>query len=259
MTTDARPTRAGTKPSAQPPKTTRERVQRRLRAWIPRRHDPLTDLALTVPVFLFYQLGVVFLRERDGVDFFTTQIFRLFSYSKPAYALFTIALGLTLLAASALVRKRRGDDPAAFFSVIFESITWAVAMTLVLGWAVSHMAAGGGPSIPSGFFGKLVLAAGAGFHEELVFRVFGFWGGAGLLRRAGMKRLSAAIAAAILSSLAFSAVHYFGEMAYDLTFLGFTMRFLGGLILAGIFRARGFAVVVYTHVFYDVFMFFAKG
>src|SRR5262245_46346621 len=54
----------------------------------------LADLGLTLPVFVLYQLGVVFLDVRNGTDWFTSELLHLAENSRGLYLLFTAAIGV---------------------------------------------------------------------------------------------------------------------------------------------------------------------
>ncbi|HHH11647.1 MAG TPA: hypothetical protein ENK23_06190, partial [Sorangium sp.] len=55
--------------------------------------NALTDLSLTLPVFLFYHLGVVLLRVRNAADPVTAELTRLAQHSLPIYWGLTLAIG----------------------------------------------------------------------------------------------------------------------------------------------------------------------
>ena len=104
---------------------------------------------------------------------------------------------------------------------------------------------------------KVVMAAGAGFHEELVFRVGLLSGGVYALQRIRDTRPAVAwTTAVVVSSLLFSAVHHLGPMGDPFSVDVFAFRSLAGLYLAMVYLLRGFAIVVYTHALYDILVFF---
>ena len=108
-----------------------------------------------------------------------------------------------------------------------------------------------------GFLEKLVMAAGAGFHEELIFRVLLFGGCFALLSRLPLwPKWAAIMAAAVTMALLFSAIHYIGPMSDTFQLTSFFFRFLAGLYLTAVYYLRGFAVAVYTHTIYDLIVFF---
>lgn len=102
-------------------------------------------------------------------------------------------------------------------------------------------------------FERLVMSVGAGFYEEVVFRLLLMSGlYAASVRVLGVRSVFAAILAVVTSSVIFSAVHYVGNMADAFTLGSFVYRAFAGVLLATIFQVRGFAVAVYTHAFYDI-------
>ena len=99
----------------------------------------------------------------------------------------------------------------------------------------------------------LTISAGAGFHEEFVFRLLLIPTTTALLVKITEMKVSAAgVFSVALSSLVFALAHYLGPESF--TVFTFTFRTLAGLIFATIFLFRGFAVAVYTHCLYDVYV-----
>ncbi|RLB52819.1 MAG: hypothetical protein DRJ42_13765 [Deltaproteobacteria bacterium] len=223
------------------------------------RHDPLTSLVLTVPVFLVYHLGILFIDLRSGVDLVSGLTFRLLEQSIGAYVAVTVGGAMALVGAGVFLR--RGDkrfQPRELIPVLVESAVLAVGMLLIVGWATNHIFSGQIGESPMGFIDKIVMASGAGFHEELVFRVGLFAGGALVLRRfSPLGDLPAVLVAALASSVVFSAIHYVGSLGDTFTLVSFTFRVIAGLYLAAVYRLRGFAVAVYTHCLYDLLVFFS--
>lgn len=238
-------------------KRTEEPKKSRLRAWLAQRHDPLTSLLLTIPVFLVYHLGILLIDMRNGVDLVSGLTFELLEHSLLAYLGVTFGYALAIGFAVFFLRRKGKLKPAELLPVLGESTVLAVVMAFTVGWATSQLfgAQTGPPAM--GPLDKLVMSAGAGFHEELVFRVIIFAGGALLLRKA-MKtsELKAGLIMAVVSSLIFSGVHYIGPFGDPFSLVSFTFRALAGLYLVAVFRFRGFAVAVYTHGIYDLIVFF---
>jgi hypothetical protein len=221
--------------------------------------DPLTSVALTAPVFVTYHLGILLIDKRNGADWVSDLTLRLVHSSVPAYVALTLAFALLLAGAIWVLRKNGKVRPTALLAIVAESAVWAVLMLLSVGWAVARVApalsAAGVP--PLGPFEKVVMAAGAGFHEEVVFRVLMLSGGALVLQKLlGAGPLRAWLFAALLSSLAFAFVHHLGPHGEGLTLTALSFRTLAGLYLGLLYGARGFAVAVYTHALYDMLVFF---
>ena len=57
------------------------------------RSGPLTDLALTLPIFVGYHLGVIFLPVRNAADVVTRELQQLANNSLWAYLFLTLAIG----------------------------------------------------------------------------------------------------------------------------------------------------------------------
>ncbi|MFW5875777.1 MAG: type II CAAX prenyl endopeptidase Rce1 family protein [Myxococcota bacterium] len=226
-----------------------------------RRHDPLTSLVLTVPVFLVYHLGILLVDRRNGVDWVTDATLALLDRSLWGYVVVTLGYGAGLLGAGLWLRGRASVRPSALGPVLVESLLWGLVMLATVGWATRALFAGPAAAqvgaAPMGPVTRLVMAAGAGFHEELVFRALLFSGGTGLLRRFTRFRPSGAVlAAAAGSSFLFAVAHYIGALGDPFSLPSFTFRFLAGLFLAALYRFRGFAVAVYSHALYDLLVFF---
>ena len=223
--------------------------------YLTHRHDPLTSLLLTVPVFLLYHLGILVIELRNGVDLFTELTLGLLQRSLIAYVALTIAIAAGLVVAAWALRKKGKIKPAELAPVLLESTVLAVLMMITVGWATQQLVPGQTGARPFGPLEKIVMSAGAGFHEELVFRVGLFAGGAWLLARR-MNEKRALVIAFVVSSVLFSAIHYVGPFGDPFTIPSFLFRFLAGCFLATVYHFRGFAVAVYTHALYDVMVFF---
>jgi hypothetical protein len=111
---------------------------------------------------------------------------------------------------------------------------------------------------PSGFTG-LVMSLGAGFYEEIAFRVLLFGLGAKLLVllfplmlpfRQQLLRLGWSVVAAGI----FSGWHYVGVLGEPFEPVSFVFRWVCGLVFTVIFVFRGFAPVVWTHALYDIWV-----
>ena len=60
--------------------------------------------------------------------------------------------------------------------------------------------------------------------------------------------------ATVLGAVIFSAFHYIGPLGDTLELGSFTFRMVAGLLLSGLFLARGFGIAAWTHALYDVFL-----
>jgi len=231
------------------------------RPWL-KPYDPLTSLVLVVPVFLIYHLGILFMDRRNGVDMASTVFFGILKQSVGVYVGVTVAIAAGLIGAGFYLRKKGKARVFAFVPVLVESTLWAIGLSLTVGWATAKLIPGMVETLqlaaePMGPIDKLVMSAGAGFHEELVFRVILFGGLAFFLRRVlNVRATWSWLTALVVSSAIFSGIHYVGALGDDFTVASFVFRFLAGVYLTLVFRFRGFAVAVYSHAIYDVIVLF---
>ncbi len=232
---------------------------RGLVAYLKQRHDPLTGLLLTIPVFLLYHLGILAIDLRNGVDLVSTLTFQLLNRSLLGYVGVTIGYAAAIAIAAYVLRRRGTIKAAELLPVLGESVLLAILMFFLVGWATQQIFDWQlGPRAMSPLE-KVVMAAGAGFHEELVFRVGLFAGGTLVLHRlARLSEAKAAWIAAFGSAAIFSAIHYLGPLGDPFSIVSFVFRLLAGLYLAAVYRFRGFAVAVYTHAIYDLIVFFVR-
>lgn len=228
-------------------------------------HDPLTSLVLTLPVFLAYHLGIVFMDLRNGADLVSGLVVQLVHASLLLYVALTLGVAIALGIAVYFLRGKNVLRLSSIGPVVAESTAWAAGMWLLVGWATARLVGViatsndatlqiGGRTL--GVLERVVMAAGAGFHEEIVFRVIVFGGLSWLLTSRGVPRLRADLASAFVSAIVFSAAHYVGPLGDPFGLGSFVFRALSGLYLALVFRLRGFAVAVYAHALYDIAVFF---
>lgn len=157
-------------------------------------------------------------------------------------------------------RRRRGPLCGAVFAVMLaESVLYAavfghvvllLTVWLLEGPLAATLQAGPMASLPLAT--QLVVSLGAGIYEELLFRVLVVSG----LVAGGLalewRRPVAVGVAVVVSALVFSGFHYIGPYGDELTLPSFTFRAIAGLLLSGLYVARGFGITAWTHALYDV-------
>ncbi|MGE0710102.1 MAG: CPBP family glutamic-type intramembrane protease [Planctomycetota bacterium] len=217
--------------------------------------DPLNSLVLCLPILLVYELGLFVSRgdTLNGVDFIT--VFLLRHWGTEGLLAFNAGLLLTCLIAVAALRRGQRLHPQIVFPILLESAAYALLMGSVIVLVmqrVLHLAAA--PPPPPSLSHRVFISLGAGFHEELVFRVGIFGGVLWSLRRLlpGGNKAAAFVVALVVSSTLFSLAHYAGAEQFQLR--SFVFRLLAGALLCGLFATRGFAVAVYTHTLYDIWV-----
>lgn len=219
--------------------------------------DPWTDLGLTLPIFVFYHLGVVFLPVRNAADPVTAELRALASHSLVAYAAMTLAIGAAFVVVLALLGRGKALEGRRFALVAMEGTLYAVLMRFAGSYAVGSLRlAPPGASVDGAFTG-VVMSLGAGFYEEIAFRVGLFGMGAlaiSAFTEPGSKRLVLTLLWGLCAAITFSAWHYVGQLGDPWDIRSFIFRTVCGLVLTVIFVLRGFAPAVWTHALYDIWI-----
>jgi hypothetical protein len=228
------------------------------------RYDPknlLTSLVLVFPLFLIYQVGVLFtLPVLNGADFLTVFLFRNLGLSTRAYLGYTIAVAIAFAIAVALLRRKQRFDPKLILPVFVESAIYALTMGSLIVFVMTkvlHVSPrlAGGVIAEQGMGTRFVMSLGAGVWEETVFRLGIMTGVALLLERVlGLGRWVAMTLALLVSAGLFSAMHHIPPYGDPLHLGVFTFRVLAGVFFGLIFWFRGFAIAVYTHALYDIYV-----
>lgn len=224
---------------------------------VPEKSDAWTDLGLTLPIFLLYHLGVVFLPVRNAADLVTTELSALAKNSMAAYAGLTVAVGAAFVVVLAATGQKRALEGKRFALIALEGTLYAILMRFAAAAVVGSLSLR--PSVPSietkSVFSGVVMSMGAGFYEEIAFRAGIFGLGALLLKAVfspGIRRVVFTLLWACVAAVAFSAWHYVGALGDSFDVPSFIFRAVCGLILTAIFVFRGFAPAVWTHALYDV-------
>jgi Type II CAAX prenyl endopeptidase Rce1-like len=232
---------------------------------LPRKSDAFTDLALTLPIFVAYHLGVVFLPVRNAADVVTTELRSLAKHSLPLYAALTLAIGVAFVVVLWSLGRREALKPRRFLFIALEGMLYAVLMRSAGAYVVGslRLAQGGAAAAAGGgVFGSAVMALGAGFYEEIAFRVGLFGVGAMILKKlfgTGARGIALTVVWALCSSAAFAGWHYVGALGDPFDLQSFVFRAVCGLVLTAIFALRGFAPAVWTHALYDLWVMIFPG
>ncbi len=228
------------------------------------RYDPknlLTSLVLVFPLFITYQIGVLFtLPMLNGADFLTTFLFHNLGLSKSAYLAYTLAVAGAFLIAVVVLRRRQRFDPRLILPVFIESAIYALTMGTLIIFVMTRVLhvsprLAGGAIAQQGLTSRFVMSLGAGVWEEAVFRLGIMTGAVVLLDRVlGLTRWLAVTIALLVSSVLFSAMHHIPPYGDPLQLGVFVFRVLAGCFFGLIYWMRGFAIAVYTHAIYDVYV-----
>lgn len=222
---------------------------------IVKKSDAWTDLGLTLPIFVAYHLGVAFLPVRNAADPVTAELRSLASHSILLYTGLTLGIGIAFVVVLAAIGKREAIQKKKFVLIALEGALYAFLMRFAGAYIVGSLRLG--PAGGNGLFTSIVMSLGAGFYEEIAFRVGLFGVGAFILKKLfgkGMRTLIFTIGWAVVSALVFSAWHYVGPLSDQFKLQTFVFRAVCGFVLTAIYALRGFAPAVWTHALYDVWV-----
>jgi hypothetical protein len=224
------------------------------------------DLGLTLPVFLFYHLGVVFLNVRNASDVVTGALLSLTEGNLPLYMLVTAAIGVAFAGVFIWLGRGHALQPRKFLQIAVEGVVYATVMRFFGSWVVTKVFMG--KAIAGGFVG-FVMSLGAGFYEELTYRVLLFGLCAKLLvwltlrqktsfvsgsSFPSLKALAVYVGWSVVAAAVFSGVHYIGPLSDTFELKSFVFRWVLGMTLTAIYATRGFAAAVWAHALYDVWV-----
>jgi hypothetical protein len=211
------------------------------------RGDLIASLVLIVPLFLAYQVGVLFAGSVNGADIVTRALYG--ALGRTNYLLASAVAGLAFL----LWLRRAGRWSMLRVEIVGPVLLEAAVYALTLGALISlvlERALGLGLGL-----GSMIDAAGAGVHEELVFRLALFGGLLVLMQRLEIDRRVGLAFALVVSAIVFSWAHHVGAHGEPFTMHAFAYRSLAGVVFGLVCYFRSLAHAVYAHAFYDMLVY----
>lgn len=152
-----------------------------------------------------------------------------------------------------------------FIGMGVESTVWAMVMYFNLAYLVAYLM--GETTLPNqasehetNWLQNMSLSLGAGFYEELFFRLFLvqiFQFGLYITGISGASALGRGIIA-VSTAVLFSLAHFdfvLGSTGEAFTLYAFVFRFIFGLFMSLLLMLRGFAVAAWSHAIYDMMVF----
>ncbi|MBD91115.1 MAG: hypothetical protein CL940_12330 [Deltaproteobacteria bacterium] len=224
----------------------------RLKAYHEATRAPLGAALTVLPLALIYGLGLLAAapEARSGVDVvsgFLLERFGVDGYVGVHLGIAAIVIGY----ACWYHRKAIGKHLLLTAPVILEATLYGLLIGSLILQIMEEQHLLGPIMVPSELLDKVVVAAGAGLHEELLFRLLLMPGVAWLMIRGlAMPKPMAWGVAIVLSSLAFAGAHHLAGEPY--TTFAFAYRSLAGVVFASLYLTRGFAVAAWTHAAYDL-------
>jgi membrane protease YdiL (CAAX protease family) len=225
------------------------------------RYNLITSLALIVPLFLIYQVGVLLTWPMyNGADLITNFLINTLHLKLIGYIALNVAVAACFCVMAASKKgKEGGVQVGQLVPLLLESAFYAFflgsaiifVMARVLHIPPPHM---GGAAAERGPLAAFVMSAGAGVHEELLFRLLLMNGLVAICKGMKFGPVESFLSALLFSSTLFSAMHHLGPMGDPFTVWVFVFRLLAGMVFGLLYWYRGFAVAVYTHALYDMYV-----
>ncbi|MGM0577595.1 MAG: CPBP family glutamic-type intramembrane protease [Myxococcota bacterium] len=225
-------------------------------SWLARYHRstrrPAGAALVALPLALLYGLGLPAASPgaRSGVDVVSGWL--LGTLGLDGYLL--VQAGVAVVVAAVVAWHLRGAfwrHAALTGPAVGEAAAYGIVMSALILHVMERQHLLGPILVDGDLFEHAVIAAGAGLHEEIVFRLL-------LLplvalvgeRLLAMPRPIAWTVAVVASSLAFAGAHHLTGEPWDE--FAFTYRTLAGVFFSGVFLLRGFAVAAWAHAAYDL-------
>ncbi len=220
--------------------------------------SPQYSLLFAMPLLLAYEGFAVFLNHSDlyGIRNSADVFLKLFLAYVGIHGFF--AFGLAMVVALLLFRLLGGGP--RFGSIRLGVLGWMLAESLVYSVVFGALVSALtrlllAQPLPLSRSAQILVSLGAGIYEEFVFRVLLL--GALIFffhRLLHFQQLVAYGVAAALGAILFAAFHYIGPFGDPWQLSSFVFRVIAGLVLTGLYFARGYGITAYTHSLYDLWI-----
>ena len=214
---------------------------------------PLVSLVYVVPLLAIYELGNWLMPDgiRNGADLWLRWLLDAVGFGSH---LLLPVLTIALLLAWHHVSRQPWRVPLGVLPTMFFECLALGSLLILVAHATGSMLTNLQLAGSSGrrTIIQLVAYFGAGFYEEVMFRLLLLPAFVKLFAVARFTRVVQLAAAVIVTSLLFSLAHYVGRFGEPLEWYTFVFRFLAGVFFAVLFVSRGFGIAVGTHALYDI-------
>jgi hypothetical protein len=216
----------------------------------------INSLIYVLPLLIIYEFGIFLVSSddlpsiRNGADVLIRTILDNIGITG-IYGLGGVFI-LIFVAVYIINRKKSKDlelNSIHFISVLFESLIWAFFLYLLLSQSQLLLMKDSNQHTLQ----QISLAIGSGLFEEFLFRVL-LLGIIIFILNLVIKnkywyKLSIAV---FIVAILFAYFHFIGDYADDTNYVNFMLRFIAGIYLGYLYAIRGFALVSYTHSFYNL-------
>jgi len=216
-------------------------------------------MLLVLPLFVFYEIGIWWI-YKDSIHKIRNMVDVLIKFAIQYCGISTFfVVSVLVLLVFLIISRPRKEFLVFHWHYYFIMLAESLFLSLVFAFFIIkffYVITCSVTEIEKSWQG-LILSLGAGIYEEFLFRVLLF-GGISLVfaRLLKFDTFFAGFFAAMLTSSAFSLIHYLGVFGETFSAYSFLFRFFGGLFFCLIYQLRGFSVAVYTHAIYDILIVF---
>lgn len=223
--------------------------------------QPGTSLVFSLPLLVLYEVGVILQppdAPRNGADVWLRNFLADIGLGKH-YFLLPFLVVIVLLGWQHVSGRTWRVERRVLGAMIIESVLWAVFLVLIArtqrSWfpfQITRDAAIYLNAIEMSPLVGLVNYFGAGFYEEVLFRLLLLPLAAWLLRKAGLAEGQSWGWAILGTSLVFAAAHHFGPLGDPWAVRPLVFRTVAGCFFGLLFLSRGFGITAWSHALYDI-------
>ncbi len=213
---------------------------------------PWHSLLLVAPALLVFQIGLIF-TDPSKIPLAPEHLGKILEFFGTAVPHFApVAVAIVLLGQHVAHKDAWKVYPDVLGCMGIEAILWMLPLIALS--ELTGLLASQDPSTAPRTFDMLMIAIGAGVYEEFIFRLAGL-GLIGLILVDLMnipRKVAVGVAIAI-TAIAFSLYHP-QTFRDGFQWIQFVFRALAGGYLAMVYLLRGFGIVTWSHILFNVYV-----
>ncbi len=217
---------------------------------------------ITLPLLLIYEVGVYLINSgkllavTNGAD---ALIQRVTTFGGAVPHLYGVVIAVLALLGLTAIQLRSGQvklAPGYFLLMLVEAtaLAFILAPIVLMIMGQAHLFNAIGQTPMSDPLSAIVYSFGAGYYEELLFRVILVTGLIYLFTALKLSKILSWCLAGLIGAAVFSGMHYVGALGDSFSWSSFMFRFLFGMLMNVVYLTRGFGVAAWSHALYDVFI-----
>jgi len=214
---------------------------------------------MALPLLLAYELLIIYTQSnywvrRNAADVWIRTFLTAFDLKAQHLTFVMIGILLALIPIAKMRSKGISIKINYFFLMLLESFAYSVILGVVLQFILLRLGGLSASGFGNDVLQNIALSLGAGFFEEIVFRVLLLNLLLFLSKLFFKISLVTVVFSVLVSSLLFSISHYVGSMADSWQLYSFMFRWIAGMLFTVLYFIRGFAITAYTHALYDIWV-----